>query len=290
MHNAIPVYTPQSFDEYELIDSGDGLKLERFGTYTVSRPEPHAIWQKSAPENVWNNADAVYHRTSDSAGTWEIRKNPPHPWTIRYKHLSFILKPTTFKHVGVFPEQAPNWDFLMQTIHSKPLRILNLFAYTGGATLACLSTGAHVTHVDASKPSLTWARENAEASKLIDKPVRWIFDDAYKFVLREQRRGNTYDGIIMDPPHFGRGAKGEVWKLTHDLPKLLAACKTILSDTPALFLLNAYTVDLSAIAVSRLTHELMGGHGTHEFGELCLKETASKKLLPCGIFARWRAS
>jgi len=290
MIGSIPVHIPQDFADYELIDSGNGAKLERYGTYVMSRPDPRALWKRQASSDIWAKADAEFIRTSDQSGNWHIRTRPPSPWILRYGNLSFVLKSTAFKHIGVFPEQAVNWDFLMDTIGEKPLKILNLFAYTGGATLACLAAGASVTHVDASKPSLSWATENAAASGLDGKPVRWILDDAYKFVLREGRRGNTYDGIIMDPPLFGRGSKGEVWKLTDDLVKLVTACKSILSDQPAFFLLNAYTVDLSAITLGHIAHDLIKLPGSLEYGELALKDSTSGRLLPSGIFARWRNS
>lgn len=286
MTDSISIYTPEAWHEYELIDSGEGGKLERFGGYIMARPDPRAIWKKTAPGPVWENAHAVYRRTSDTSGDWVIRKNPPKPWQISYRNLTFVLKPAAFKHVGVFPEQAPNWEWIDRAINGKPAHILNLFAYTGGATMAALSAGAHVTHVDASKPSVSWAKENADVSGLSEKPVRWILDDAYKFVVREARRGNTYDGIIMDPPRFGRGARGEVWKLEQDLPKLLHACRDIISPEPVLFLLNAYTVDLSSIALSRVLHDLMP-QGTFESGELAIQDTTSGKLLPCGVFSRW---
>jgi len=207
---------------------------------------------------------------------------------VRYDRLTFILRPTEFKHVGVFPEQAVNWLWLTKTIGGKPLNVLNLFAYTGGATMAAAAAGAKVTHVDAVKSTIDWAHENIRASNLVDKPVRWIEEDAYKFVLRESRRGSTYDGIIMDPPRFGRGTKGEVWKLEDDLPKLVNACISILSPNPTFFLLNAYTADLSSIAVANLLTSAMSRHkGTVSFGELALKESSSGRLLPNGIFARW---
>ena len=290
MDKAIQILVADNWQDYELIDSGNGNKLERFGTYILSRPDPRAIWQPVEPQSVWESADASYVRTSDTSGTWHIKNQPPETWKIRYDDLSFILKPTAFKHVGVFPEQAPNWRWISEHIAGKPLNVLNLFAYTGGATLAALAAGATVTHVDASKPSISWARENAEASSLSGKPVRWILDDAYKFVLRESRRGVTYDGIIMDPPRFGRGAKGEVWKLDTDLPKLLKACSMILPDRPKFFLLNAYTADLSSIAIQNLLSDFLKLFGGDiQSGELALTEKGGR-LLPNGIFARWSAS
>lgn len=249
---------PIDWIDYELIDSGDGMKLERFGKYTIARTDPRAIWTPRTQN--WS---------SDT---------PPAKWNISYNHLTFILKPTQFKHVGIFPEQVVNWNWLKTIIDNKPLKILNLFAYTGGATMAAAAAGAQVTHVDAAGSAIDWAHENVRASNLSDKPIRWIEEDAMKFILREAKRGNSYDGIIMDPPRFGRGTKGEVWKLEDDLPKLLSACKNILSTNPAFILLNAYTADLSSIAIGNLLE-------THEFGELALRDSFGT-LLPSGIFAR----
>ncbi len=290
MTNTIPILTPDDWKDYELIDSGDGKKLERFADYTLNRPDPRAMWKPHADTNVWDAADAAYVRVNETSGNWVIRRPPPPLWHIRHDQLTLVLKPTAFKHVGVFPEQAPNWRWITERVAGKPINVLNLFAYTGAATLAAAGAGARVTHVDASKPSLSWAKENAEASHLSDRPIRWILDDAYKFVLREARRGVTYDGIIMDPPRFGRGAKGEIWKLEDDLPKLLSACTHILSPKPSFFLLNAYTADVSSIALSRLLDDLMKrSGGMTEAGELALKDSTAGKLLPNGIFARWQA-
>lgn len=269
---------PVDWSDYELIDSGDGEKLERFGTYTLVRPDPRALWSKSDPTK-WETADAKYIRTDNKSGQWETKHTPPSSWVVRYQQLVFTLRPTEFKHVGVFPEQSVNWNWLDKTIANRPLKILNLFAYTGGATMAAAIAGAHVTHVDAVKSAIDWAHENVRASGLENKPIRWIEEDAYKFVQREKKRGNTYEGIILDPPRFGRGTKGEVWKLEDDLLKLLNACKEILSTTPAFILLNAYTADLSSIALGNLLD-------TRTFGELALKESTGGRLLPSGIFAR----
>jgi len=266
---SISIEYPTDWKDYELIDSGQGEKLERFGPNTIARSDPRALWQKRAPDQ------------------WSIaRPLPPNPFRISYKKLTFILRATEFKHVGIFPEQAINWNWISQ---HRPLNVLNLFAYTGAATLAAASTGAHVTHVDSVRSTITWARENAAASNLRSTPIRWIEEDAYKFVLREGRRGSTYDAIIMDPPRFGRGSKGEVWKVEEDLPKLIDACKTILSQKPTFFLINAYTADFSSLVL----HHMLGGimdWGKLEHGELALKETVGGRLLPNGIFARWSQS
>jgi 23S rRNA (cytosine1962-C5)-methyltransferase len=278
--------SPQAWPEYQFLDSGDGEKLERFGSYTIARPDPRILWQKHAPEK-WAAADARFIRTDDDHGEWNVVKPPPSDWQLSYKHLHFLLKPATFKHVGVFPEQAPNWDWIADTIDKRPLNILNLFAYTGGATMAAAAAGATVTHVDSSKPSMDWANENARASGLSDAKIRWILEDAYKFVLREGRRGNKYDGIIMDPPRFGRGDKGEVWKIETDLPKLLTACRDILSPTASFMLINAYTVDLSSVVLARLLADLTMEKGTLTHGELTLTEVSTNSPVPNGIFARW---
>lgn len=286
----IPVFIPEEWRDYELIDSGEGAKLERFGAYTVVRPDPRAIWKRRASAKLWENADATHRRSDPTSGEWDIKKAPPTPWRLAYKNIVFTLKPTSFKHVGVFPEQAANWDWLTTTIDARPLKVLNLFAYTGGASIAAVLAGAHVTHVDSAKSALLWAKENAAASSLGGNAIRWIEEDAAKFVTREMNRGNTYDGIIMDPPRFGRGAKGEVWKLQDDLPALLASCMAILSSKPRFLIINAYTADISSLAIAHLLADMMGSRGgTLEFGELALRESNAGRLLPNGLVARWRS-
>lgn len=287
--NAIPIEFPTDWTQYELLDSGEGQKLERFAGYTVSRPDPRAIWKPSLTTGLWNNADAVFVNETEKAGHWKFRKVPPADWQIRYQQLVFRLRPTDFKHLGVFPEQAVNWQWLTSVTSGKAIKVLNLFAYTGGATLAASLAGAKVTHVDSAKGAIAWAKENARLSGLAPQAVRWIEDDAYKFVLREGRRGSIYDGIIMDPPRFGRGSQGEVWKLASDLPQLLLACKSILAPKPVFFLINCYTADLSSLAVFHLLEDLMSVYGGKTtFGELALKTVGSGRLLPNGIFTRWR--
>ncbi len=281
---SISVEYPTDWKDYELIDTGEGMKLERFATYIVARPDPRILWTKRAPETTWNEAHAMYVRTSATEGHWKKRVDPPTPWLMRYGDLTFTLRPTEFKHVGVFPEQATNWDWI--DARARGLKILNLFAYTGGATLAAASAGAFVTHVDSVRSVITWARENAALSNLDKTPIRWIEDDVYKFVVREGRRGSAYDGIVMDPPRFGRGTKGEVWKIEEDLPKLLEACKKILSPKPAFFLINAYTADLSSLVLHHLLRDILPG-GKIEYAELALKDSIGGRLLPNGIFARW---
>jgi 23S rRNA (cytosine1962-C5)-methyltransferase len=292
--NEITILYPTGWSEYALIDSGDGEKLEKIGGYTVIRPDPRIIWSKSAPADFWGGADAAFLRTSSTEGHWVIKQKPPDPWRITYRNLTFTLRPTEFKHIGVFPEQAVNWDWLMAIINqnskfqNQKSKILNLFAYTGGATIACLAAGADVTHLDSVKSAIDWANDNVKASGLEGKPVHWVVEDAYKFVTREVKRGNTYDGIIMDPPRFGRGTKGEVWKLEKDLPELLAAVKPLMSPDFRFLLVNAYTADLSSITLANAVRDILKDkNGTLESGELALRETYGKRLVPNGIFARW---
>jgi 23S rRNA (cytosine1962-C5)-methyltransferase len=286
--DTIPIWTPNDWREYELIDSGEGEKLERFGTYIIARPDPRALWKKSANAAIWQSAHARYVRSNKESGDWDISKEPPNPWHIAYDTVVFTLKPTSYKHVGIFPEQAVNWRWMKEKITGKNVKVLNLFAYTGGATLAAAAAGAEVTHVDSAKSAITWARENAVASGLENAPIRWIEEDAYKFVQREARRGNTYDAIIMDPPRFGRGSQGEVWKLEENLTKLLDACKPLLSPKPLFVLINAYTADISSVVLARLMSDLMDKRGIVTVGELGLIETASGNTLPNGICARWQ--
>lgn len=286
--NSIPIIYPTDWKDYELIDSGQGAKLERFGDYTISRPDPRAIWKRNAPPTVWEAADAQYIRSSKETGDWKIQKNPPPDWHISYDDLQFQLKPTSFKHVGVFPEQSVNWKWISEKLKHTKANVLNLFAYTGGSTLAAAKAGAAVTHVDSSQSSINWAKENAAASNLSKAPIRWILDDAVKFANREIRRGNVYDGIILDPPRFGRGTKGEVWKLENDLGPLLTLCKQLLSPMPLFVLLNAYTADLSPIAIDNVMKDMMKSSSENvETFELAIKDTTSERLLPHGIISRW---
>lgn len=287
--NDIGLVVADPFPDYELTDSGDGRKLERFGTYTVARPDPRILWKPKLPPDIWNRADAQYTRVSKTDGLWDIRKNPPSPWTIRYKNLTFSLKPAQFKHVGIFPEQSSNWKWITETVGSKNLSLLNLFGYTGAATLAAVAAGSRVTHVDSSKPAVTWAHENLNLSGLPEDKTRWIVDDAIKFIKREIKRGRTYDGIIMDPPRFGRGAKGEVWKLETDLPALLSDIRKILSPDPLLLLINVYTADVSAVTIANAACDLVPDPRTLEYGELAIRETGpGARLVPHGIFVRWK--
>ncbi len=265
--------------DYALLDCGEGEKLERFGDFKIIRPDPRAIWQKSQP-SIWNKADAVFRGEK-----WE-KKLPLSEWRCG----GMILRLTEFRHVGMFPEQAENWEYVKkQIVISKyKYKILNLFAYTGGATLAVAKAGAHVTHVDSSRPALSWASENFKINKLPVDRVRWIQDDAVKFVQREIRRGVKYDGIIMDPPRFGRGAGGQVWKLEEDLPKLMDLCRQTLSEAPLFWLINAYTADLSPIAIGQVLEDSTRSLGGQvSFDELVIEQEDKKRLLPAGIVARW---
>ncbi len=275
----IPVEFPTDWSDYLLLDSGNGQKFESFSGYKTIRPDPRAIWE---PKNQNWEADAIFDRNS-SSGRWLYKKQPPKDWRVGYKNLKFKLKPTDFRHVGIFPEQAVNWDWLSKTINGEPLKVLNLFAYTGAASVAASKSGAKVTHVDSSKGIISWAKENAALSGLLSDAIRWIEDDAYKFVEREGRRDSKYDGIILDPPRFGHGAKGEIWKLQDDLPKLLLEVKKILSDNYKFVLVNLYTADLSAIAIKQL---MEGIYKNVEVFELTLKEANSERLLPNGIVCR----
>lgn len=278
---------------YELLDSGNGEKLERFGNIVVSRPDPQAIWKKSQNSELWDSASAKFQGEGKSA-SWKIQESVPKKWKIDFSAMSFYIKPSSFKHTGIFPEQAENWQWIKDSISKsvqtgKKVSVLNLFGYTGGATLAALSAGAEVAHIDGSKTAVTWARENAQASGLSEKPVRWIVDDAMAFLEREVRRGNKYDGIVMDPPAFGRGPKGEVWKIEEDLIKLVELCKKVLSDDPNFILINGYASGYSAIGYYNLLKGILpeGASNKIEYGELTIKESKSERLLPAGIFARW---
>jgi 23S rRNA (cytosine1962-C5)-methyltransferase len=285
--------------DYELLDSGEGEKLERYGGFVVSRPDPQALWKKSLVSTEWEKAHAMFLRTDEKAG-WKIAHGVLPRWDIFFGGLKFWIRPTSFKHTGLFPEQSQNWKWIAEKIQKTPasglpsspeerkIRVLNLFGYTGGATLAAAAAGAEVTHVDGSKVALQWAKDNAELSGLKDKPIRWLLDDAFAFVERELRRGNSYDAIMMDPPSFGHGPKGEVWKIEEKFIPLLEACKKLLTPEPLFIIINGYSAGYSAHAYENALHDLMKDYkGIIEAGELVLQESASRKLLPSGIFARW---
>ena len=279
--------------DYRLIDTADGEKLEYWGNVLLRRPDPQAIWTEKSEKSLWEKTDAWYHRSKSGGGHWQyFNKRMPQSWTVKYKNLTFNIKPMGFKHTGLFPEQAVNWDWFSELIKNanRPIRVLNLFAYTGGATVAALAAGAEVVHVDASKGMVTWAKENVIASGLGERPVRYIDDDVVKFVQRENRRGRKYDAIIMDPPSYGRGPGGEVWKIEDELYPLILKCMDILSDNPLFFLINSYTTGLSASILSNvLTYTLVkkyGGEVTSD--EIGLPMHSNGLVLPCGISGRWR--
>ena len=277
--------------DYELLDASRGERLERWGDILLIRPDPQILWDTPRRDPRWKQAHARYHRSNTGGGQWERYRPIPDSWQIAYGDLLFALKPMGFKHTGLFPEQAVNWDLMASLIkkENRPVRVLNLFGYTGAATLACVAAGAHVTHVDASKGMVAWGKENAVASGLADRPMRWLVDDCVKFVQREQRRGNTYDGILMDPPSYGRGPGGEVWKLEEQVYPLVAECVKILSDDPLFFLINSYTTGLSPSVMQYVLGTLLpkdiGGHLSAD--EIGLPVTNSGMVLPCGATAMW---
>ncbi|MCD7921903.1 MAG: class I SAM-dependent methyltransferase [Clostridiales bacterium] len=285
------MWIADNWKDYEVIDCSSGEKLERWGQYTLVRPDPQVIWDTPKTHPGWKNRNAHYHRSSRGGGEWEFF-DLPEQWSIRYPKLdlTFHLKPFRFKHTGLFPEQAVNWDWFSGKIGQagRPVRVLNLFAYTGGATLAAAAAGAHVTHVDASKGMVQWAKENAAVSGLADAPIRWLVDDCVKFVEREIRRGNTYDAIIMDPPSYGRGPKGEIWKIEDAIHPLVKLCTQILSEQPLFFLINSYTTGLQPAVLAYLLGTEMricGGRITAE--EIGLSVSTSGLVLPCGASGRW---
>ncbi len=279
-------------DDYALLDSGDGEKLERYGKYILRRPDPQSLWRKKLSEKEWDKADAVFLRDG-KATEWKLKPGIPAKWPISVAGLKFWVKPTPFKHTGLFPEQASNWQWAQEIIKKadRPVSVLNLFGYTGGATLSAAAAGASVCHVDASKSAITWARENAELSGLGDKPIRWILDDAVEFVKREIKRGHKYDGIILDPPAFGHGPKGEMWKIEEHFLDLLDLCAQVLSDKPLFFLVNGYASGYSAIAYENSVRGALklASKDEVQIGALTIAEEKGGRLLPCGIFARWQA-
>lgn len=280
----------QNWKDYELIDATDGERLERFGDVLLIRPDPQIIWHTPRRDSRWESANARYLRSKTGGGHWEMRRKTPECWQIRYGELRFNLKPMGFKHTGIFPEQAVNWDLMAEKIRAagRPIRVLNLFGYTGAATLACAAAGAHVTHVDASKGMVNWGRENAVLSELAEKPMRWLVDDCGKFVQRELRRGNTYDAIVMDPPSYGRGPGGEVWKLEDQIYALVEQCVRLLSDQPLFFLINSYTTGLSPAVMQYILATLMKDRGgVTAADEIGLPVTAGGLVVPCGATAMW---
>ncbi len=282
------MWIADGWKDYEVLDTSGGEKLERWGKYLLVRPDPQVIWNTEKKHPGWKRPNAHYHRSSKGGGEWEFF-SLPEQWEIRYKSLTFRLKPFSFKHTGLFPEQAVNWDWFSELIRNadRRIKVLNLFAYTGGATLAAASAGASVTHVDASKGMVGWAKENAAASGLGSAPIRYLVDDCIKFVEREIRRGNKYDGIIMDPPSYGRGPKGEIWKIEDAIHPLIRRCAELLSEDPLFFLVNSYTTGLQPAVLSyMMSLELRRSGGKIEASEIGLPVTGSGLILPCGASGR----
>lgn len=280
-----------NWDDYKLLDGGDGMKQERWGDIVLVRPDPQIIWPKSARKS-WDDYDAIYRRSELGGGRWEFKRVLPKFWTVRYRHLTFKVRPTNFKHLGLFPEQAVNWDWLGERIKGRkaPVRLLNLFGYTGGATVAAASAGANVCHVDAAAGMVEWCRENAALNGLAEHPIRYIVDDCLAFVRREIRRQKRYDAIVMDPPSFGRGLRGEVWKLEEQLWELLVESSKLLTNNPLLLLLNCYTAHISPLVVANMVSDILAcRRGRLASGELGLPFQNSVKILPCGIYCRWEA-
>ena len=285
------MYIASEWKDYEVIDTGDGEKLERWKNIILRRPDPQAIWPKQKPE-LWGRADAHYHRSTKGGGEWEFFKKLPERWSVKYGDLEFYVRPTGFKHTGLFPEQAVNWDWMANLIRraGRPVRVLNLFGYTGGATCACAAAGAHVTHVDAAKGMVQWAGENRKLSGIDETCVRWIVDDALKFVQREERRGNRYQGILMDPPSYGRGPGGEVWKLENELFGLVSACEKVLAEDALFMLINSYTTGLQpAVLNNMLTMTVQRRHGGRVTADEIVLPVTAGGVLPCGASGRWSA-
>ena len=295
------MWIANNWNDYEILDCSQGEKLERWGDYILVRPDPQVLWNTDRNFKGWSKPNGHYYRSKKGGGEWDFF-NLPEQWSINYKNLTFNLKPFSFKHTGLFPEQAVNWDWFSEiienavakrsaagTLKDKPVKVLNLFAYTGGATLSAAAAGAHVTHVDASKGMVNWAKENAESSGLRDKPIRWLVDDCTKFVEREIRRGNHYDGIIMDPPSYGRGPKGEIWKIEECIHDFIKLTSKLLSDDPLFFLVNSYTTGLQpAVLTYLISTEVKKKYGGNVVSdEIGLPVTRSGLVLPCGASGRW---
>lgn len=295
--NSSPLFLlSQEWNDYALLDSGEGMKLERFGPHLLARPESGAIWKRALPRAQWDAADAIFRAGNSlenedgSRGRWHLNKDLKPRWQIKWRDLQFFVGPTPFRHVGVFPEQASQWEWISEKIKNakRPVNILNLFGYTGIASLVAAAAGAQVTHVDASKKIISWARENQNLSGIQDKPIRWIVDDALKFVKRESRRGATYDGFIIDPPKFGRGPKGEIWHIYDHLPILLDECQKLFSDSPLFVNLTCYAIRITPLSLRyALEERLTGRGGILEQGGLTLKEESAGRLLPQAVCARW---
>lgn len=288
--------TFKQFDDFELLDTGAGQRLERWGQFILARPDPQIIWPRHLPDTEWNKASAIFESNGEK-GRWVIQDDVPHSWLVDFNGVKLVAKLSPFKHTGIFAEQAANWEWMAGKLKARPqkLKILNLFAYTGGATMVLTKLGHQVTHVDASKPALAWAKENQQANGFPADSIRWILDDAAKFVSRELKRGQTYDGIIMDPPAFGHSPSGKTWKFNKDLPALLADCVKLLSADAKFLLVNGYATNSSALSLRNLLEDVIGNAardkaGTIEFGELCLSQDLKQKnarLISTGIFAKW---
>ena len=280
-----------NWKDYKILDMANGQKLESWGGIILSRPDPQIVWSEKQFSKLWDKSNAIYHRSKQGGGSWEYKKNTPERWTVKYKDLTFNIKLMGFKHTGLFPEQAVNWDYMIDKItnSNRHINVLNLFAYTGGATVACAYAGADVVHVDSSKGMVSWAKENIVSSNLEDRYVRFIVDDVIKFVEREIRRGHKYDAIIMDPPSFGRGANGEVWNIEESLFKLIKLCEQVLSDDPLFFLINSYTTGMSPTVLENVLNLTVNKkyNGLVTSGEVGLKMENSNLILPCGIYGRW---
>lgn len=284
-------------DEYVLLDSGNEMKLERLGEYTLIRPSPQAIWRPQLPQHEWNKADAIYNRTSDGGGYWDWQRKVKRDFSVLYNSISFNIRLTNFGHLGLFPEQATNWDWMRDVIRARlnrtghrNLHVLNLFAYTGGSTLACSQAGAHLVHVDAAKGVVDWARKNAKVCRLDERPIRWLVDDALKFVQREERRKHSYQAIIFDPPSFGRGPKGEVFKIENDLVPLLDACKSLLAKDALFVLYSCHTPGFTPLTLENQLADVVAGRGgTLESGEMTVADNSGRPL-PSGTYVRWLAN
>lgn len=280
-----------NWKDYEILDMANGEKLERWNNIILVRPDPQIIWKEKQNPQMWKTAHATYNRSKQGGGAWDYKKSLPKSWEVKYKNLTFNIKPMGFKHTGLFPEQAVNWDWMIEKIKTekREVKALNLFAYTGGATVSLLSAGASVCHVDSSKGMVAWAKENVISSGLQDKKVRYIVDDVVKFVNREIRRGNTYDAIVMDPPSYGRGANGEVWQFEENISELVSLCMKVLSNDPLFFLINSYTTGISAKVLENILKINMKKQAKGKFssGEIGLPMTGSSLVLPCGIYGRW---
>lgn len=286
----------KEWEDYQLLDAGNGEKVESWNGIILRRPDPQAIWPIDKSLNVWKNPDGHYHRSNKGGGEWSFKKKLPEYWTVSYKDLTFKVSPTNFKHTGLFPEQAVNWDYMIDKIKNsnREIKVLNLFAYTGGATMACSYAGAsEVVHVDASKGMTAWAKENRDLCGLTNHKIRFIVDDCLKFVEREERRGHKYDAIIMDPPSYGRGPNGEVWKFEHNIYHLIQACMKILSDKPLFFLVNSYTTGISSTVLENILKTTIlpkYPEGHVDAGEVGLPIQNNDLVLPCGIYGRWEAN